>query len=583
MGSKGEYSVPQEAEAVFQHGILSNPLMKDLPSDLKSLSQHVKFEGSPSPSVPINWKFGESISALKALEATMVNRLLQKKYNAAPVDVTINTDHASLFYFSPLIAQLIGKDGKFTPMALMSFVPEAMKMFPETDKHRTAASLHRALVTNMYKTKDGRCYEVHGKSSLTRLGGINPDPTFRALGLPEDGRADDTYDTVFERIQKVVSQMDSRDLDELLNEKAKQSGTVAMSSDEYFASEQGQANSKAGLFEINKDEKSSQPAAWWPENDKLPSSTKRPLAGLKIVDLTRIIAAPVVSRDLAEMGASVMRVTSSNITDMSSLHPDLNWGKWNCHLDLTKEEDKEKLRALIRDADVVVDGYRPGAMERYGFGRRDVFDLVKDRQRGIVHLRENCYGWHGPWQKRGGWQQISDACCGVSLAYGQAMGLDEAVTPVFPNSDYCAGVCGSTAVLDALMRRAEHGGSYGVDISLNYYSQWLVRSCGTYPEPVWKEVWERHGSPVFRHFHTMAQTVPLMSKLLQDHDTKTLFQPQFFEMRASKAVDGTFWVVKPVLQFENGAVEMRYNVGTRGNGVDEPVWPADLSVEVVKK
>ncbi|GKT71317.1 alpha methylacyl-CoA racemase [Colletotrichum tofieldiae] len=81
----------------------------------------------------------------------------------------------------------------------------------------------------------------------------------------------------------------------------------------------------------------------------------------------------------------------------------------------------------------------------------------------------------------------------------------------------------------------------------------------------------------------MAHTVPIMSKLLQEHDSKTLFQPQFFEMRTSKAVDGTFWVVKPVLQFHNNAVEMKYNVGTRGNGVDEPIWPTDLTVEVVKK
>ncbi|KAJ0326865.1 hypothetical protein COL5a_006416 [Colletotrichum fioriniae] len=163
------------------------------------------------------------------------------------------------------------------------------------------------------------------------------------------------------------------------------------------------------------------------------------------------------------------------------------------------------------------------------------------------------------------------------------MGLNEAVTPVFPNSDYCAGVCGSTAVLDALMKRAEEGGSYGVDVALHYYSQWLVRSCGTYPEPIWREVWERHGSPVFRHFHTMAHNVPIMSKLLQEYDAKILFNPQFFEMRTSKAVDGTFWVVKPVLQYDNNAVEMRYNVGTRGNGVDQPIWPEDLSTEVVGK
>lgn len=245
--------------------------------------------------------------------------------------------------------------------------------------------------------------------SYSITGGINPDPTLCALGLPADGQPEDTYDSVVERFQNAISQINSTDLDDLLNEKHRQAGTVALSSDEYFASEHGQASGKVGLYEIAKDTNSAQPASWWPENDTLPSSPKRPLAGLKIVDLTRIIAGPVVSRGLAELGASVMRVTSANITDMSSLHQDVNWGKWNCHLDLTNEGDKEKLRALIRDADVVVDGYRPGAMEKHGFGREDIFNLVSGRERGIIHLRENCYGWYGPWKNRGGWQQISDA------------------------------------------------------------------------------------------------------------------------------------------------------------------------------
>lgn len=150
------------------------------------------------------------------------------------------------------------------------------------------------------------------------------------------------------------------------------------------------------------------------------------------------------------------------------------------------------------------------------------------------------------------------------------------------------------------MKRAEKGGSYGVDVStlsyiphsrhadtnnkvaLNYYNQWLVRSCGTYPEPVWKEMWERHGSPVFRHYHTMPYTVPAVSKLLYSHDVGTLFQTHFFEPRNSGAVNGTFLVVKPVAQYKDKAMDLSYNVGTRGNGVDQPVWPADLSTEVVK-
>ena len=65
------------------------------------------------------------------------------------------------------------------------------------------------------------------------------------------------------------------------------------------------------------------------------------------------------------------------------------------------------------------------------------------------------------------------------------MGNDEAVTPVFPNSDYCTGVAGVSGILTALLQRADQGGSYIVDVALNYYSQWLVNSCGVYPDTVW--------------------------------------------------------------------------------------------------
>ena len=113
-------------------------------------------------------------------------------------------------------------------------------------------------------------------------------------------------------------------------------------------------------------------------------------------------------------------------------------------------------------------------------------------------MRENCYGCNGPWSYRSGWQQISDAslfpyesrptdsgqCCGVSMEFVRAMGNDEAVTPVFPNSDYCTRVAGSAGILSALIERAEKGASYSIDVAVNYYSQWLVNSCGTYPEAI---------------------------------------------------------------------------------------------------
>jgi crotonobetainyl-CoA:carnitine CoA-transferase CaiB-like acyl-CoA transferase len=96
-------------------------------------------------------------------------------------------------------------------------------------------------------------------------------------------------------------------------------------------------------------------------------------------------------------------------------------GKWNTELDLRQEEGRAKLRALVLDADVVLDGYRPGVMAKHGFGKDDILRMIaeSDRGRGIVYARENTYGWQGPWAHRSGWQQISDANTGVSYAFGR--------------------------------------------------------------------------------------------------------------------------------------------------------------------
>lgn len=208
---------------------------------------------------------------------------------------------------------------------------------------------------------------------------------------------------------KRLSEIDSEDLQHRATNIYKQAGTICWTVDEYQNSEHGRANAHVGLFEIKErfDLGTSQPPCWWPEVPQ--TSAKRPLAGLKIVDMTRIIAAPAIGRGLAEMGASVMRVTAEHLPDLSAVHCDMNWGKWNCFLDLRTEQARTKLRALILDADVVIQGYRPGVLDKWGFGMNDVLEMCKERSRGIIYVRENCYGWHGPWQGRSGWQQISDA------------------------------------------------------------------------------------------------------------------------------------------------------------------------------
>jgi hypothetical protein len=400
-----------------------------------------------------------------------------------------------------------------------------------------------------------------------------------ALGVQHEGKEDEAYETIVLRYQAAVEKFSAAELDSLMNDQYRQAGTVAWTPDEYFASEHGKANAHIDLYEIQSKENPKQIPSWWPETPK--TSAQRPLAGLKVVDLTRIIAGPSITRSLAEMGARVMRVTAKHIDDLSPLHHDLNWGKWNCHLDLRLEEDKEKLKNLILEADVVVDGYRPGVMAKWGFSREDIYALCRDRERGIIHVRENCYGWNGPWQGRSGWQQISDACCGVSYDYGKAIGAEGAVTPVFPNSDYCCGVAGSTAVLQALCERGEKGGSYGIDVSLNYYSQWLVRSCGKYPADVWFKLWTSTGSLAFQNYHVMTHMLPHVAKSMYQYNAAALFQPSFFEIRETRALGQFIRTIKPVTQYPNAEVRLGYEIGTRGNGVDKAFWPADLDVEVV--
>ena len=573
MGSVEVYSVQEETQKIFYDGILRNPNLNFIPSELKDLSKHVRFTGSPQPSVPINWRFAESAAALKAFEASMLNLLITKKYGVPPVTIEINTDRASLYSMSPVITRIVDEEtGEIRPFPWHS--PEADSIFPSQDLHNSHSELHRILATNIYKTADNRYYHTHGS--------MKPEPTLTALGLPLHGSKDDNYETVTKRIQSAVSQHHSTDLDTLMNGTHRQAGTIAYSSSEYFSSPHGKAHAHIDLYSLSQISSSQapQPASWWPESPSVPSSPARPLAGLKVLDLTRVIAAPSITRSLAQMGASVMRVTSDKVTDMSSLFHDLSWGKWQCRLHLKHEGDREKLREMIGEADVVVEGYRPGVAERLGFSRSDILSLIKDRDRGIVHVKENCYGWHGEWSHRSGWQQISDACCGVSLEYGRAMGNDEAVTPVFPNSDFCTGISGTTGVLHALIERASKGGSYAVDVSLNYYSQWLVRSVGTYPPNVWNELWSRHGSPVFRHWHNMGHTIPAMIKLLHEYDEEVLFREEFFEKVRSEVVGRTFVQVAPVAKMEG--VKLGYTIGVRGNGLDQPKWPDDLTVQIVK-
>lgn len=394
------YSVPAETSKVFKEGILSNPLIsKYLPPEINQACAYISFTGSETPSLPVNWRFAEAVASLKALEATLVNILLKRKYGLEFQPVSINTDHASLFIMSTLLWTIDAGDGgeNISANSLRQANPKLFKYFPSCDKYRMNASMHRNLATNIYKCADGRYFHVHGS--------LNPDGTLDNARLPHDMDTSN-YEEATKPFITAFSKIESNEMQRRTDE-TKEAGTICYAEDEFKSSEHGKANEHVGLFEIRKSSITAQPPSWWPDYSQ--TGPHRPLYGLKVVDLTRIIAGPCITRSLAELGASVMRCTSPNLPDVVSLQVDLSWGKWNCSIDLREEEGREKLRKLILDADVVVQGYRPGALDKFGFSEEDIIEMCSKRSRGIIYVRENCYGWYGPWKDRSGWQQITDA------------------------------------------------------------------------------------------------------------------------------------------------------------------------------
>ncbi len=109
-----------------------------------------------------------------------------------------------------------------------------------------------------------------------------------------------------------------------------------------------------------------------------------------------------------------------------------------------------------------------------------------------------------------------------------------------------------------------------------------MNSVGTYPSDVWKEVWERNGSPVFRHYQGMLATLPVALKLMADNCKEILLRTEFFELRPCKSIGYDIKTVKPILQYIDEEVLLKYNIGTRTNGVDKPEWPQDLMTEILQ-
>lgn len=201
-------------------------------------------------------------------------------------------------------------------------------------------------------------------------------------------------------------------------------------------------------------------------------SPARALAGVNVLDLTRVLAGPTCARTLASYGAEVLRIGAPTLPTIPLFVADTGFGKRAAHLDLTRPDACQTLRRLLRDTDVFSQGYRTGVMDRLGFGVTDVAQL----RPGIVYVSINCYGHEGPWRQRPGWEQLAQTVTGMAASHGQDVG-DGAKPALLPAAvtDYTTGYLAAFGALAALERRSRVGGSYWVRVSLARTGMWIRR------------------------------------------------------------------------------------------------------------
>ena len=200
-----------------------------------------------------------------------------------------------------------------------------------------------------------------------------------------------------------------------------------------------------------------------------------PLTGLRVLDLTRIVAGPVAARTLAALGADVMLVNAPHLPNISVI-AESSRGKLSCHLDLRVHEHKRAMDLLLADADIFVQGYRPGGMEALGYGAQ----TLAERQPGIVVVSLTAYGTKGPWAPRRGFDSLVQAATGFNLAEAQAAG--SALPRALPMQilDHASGYLMAFGAAAAKVRQLQEGGSWHVRVSLAQTAHWL-RSLGRVP------------------------------------------------------------------------------------------------------
>lgn len=187
----------------------------------------------------------------------------------------------------------------------------------------------------------------------------------------------------------------------------------------------------------------------------------RPLLGVRVLDLTRVIAGPVATRFLASLGAQVLRIDPPGWQE-PTLEEEINCGKRCATLNIKTVAGRAQLIELIKHADVLVHGYRADALEKLGLDAETRQKLAP----GLVDVTLNAWGWHGPWRNRRGFDSLVQMGCGIADRGMQWRGSDRPVPLPVQALDHATGYLMAAAVLEGLRQRRENRVGWQARLSL---------------------------------------------------------------------------------------------------------------------
>jgi len=202
----------------------------------------------------------------------------------------------------------------------------------------------------------------------------------------------------------------------------------------------------------------------------------RPAAGLRVLDLTRVIAGPVATRYLAALGADVLRVDPPHRPELPLQCYDGLPGKRSAILDARTPDGLGRLHQLLDEADILVHGYRPGALDRFGLGTGS----LAERHPGLVIVSLSAWGGPGPWSGRRGFDSLVQAASGIAMT--ESPDGDRPGALPCQLLDHGTGYLAAAAALEGVRRQSRTGGTHAFALSLAATATWLL-SAAT-PEPV---------------------------------------------------------------------------------------------------